>query len=92
MISKYDCIHLTVKDKSRIVWNIKHKDKHNITAYYHGCLIEINEQDTGGFYAKVEGKNGILIVDGYFTYHNFRFELTLENVLIECLENILHGD
>jgi hypothetical protein len=92
MRSHYDCIHLTIKDKSRIVKNIKYKDKHNIATYYHGCLIEINEQDTGGFYAKVSAKNGILIVDKYFTYHNFEFELTLENVLIECLENILHGD
>lgn len=85
-VCKYIPIRVEIGGKIRILKNITYLTGSDLEGEYKGYSIVINEQETGGFYARVTHPDGCYIVDGYFTEYKHQ---KLCDVVKECIHNIL---
>ena len=77
------------KEKLRRIVNVDYNTSSDLIASYKGFEIRLNEQETGGWYAKVIGPKGQFCVDGYYPEIE-----TKEDMLRRCFENmeLVHSD
>lgn len=79
-----------VYGQRRLIKEINYHSETDFEALYQNHIIEINEQDTGGFYAKVTAPDGCMIVEGYYNNHSTpRSCNTMKDTITMCMENIL---
>lgn len=79
-----------VYGRARIIRDVRTDTETDFEAYYRNCYIHVQlDDDPGGStYAWVTAPSGSYIVDGYLRTKN-GLEMTMDEAIKECLENIL---